>query len=127
MCRTHRRALNSRHSATEDAGSRQSGVFRSRLFKHRELNVGILPQRQEILIGAFRLYSVARKRERSSQLQARHRVHRIDEDDAAMIENPLKLADGFGGLTCREVRLAANVDRVQAAEASDEADAVWTS
>ena len=27
-----------------------------------------------------------------------------------MIENPLKLADGFGGLTCREVRLAANVD-----------------
>ena len=30
-----------------------------------------------------------------------------------MIENPLKLADGFGGLTCREVRLAANVDGVQ--------------
>ena len=39
-----------------------------------------------------------------------------------MIENLLKLADGFGGLTGREVRLAANVDRVQAAEASDDAD-----
>ena len=40
-----------------------------------------------------------------------------------MIENPLELADGFGGLTCREVRQPANVDGVQGAEASDEADA----
>ena len=40
-----------------------------------------------------------------------------------MIENPLELGGGFGGLTCREVCLAANVDGVQGAEAPDEADA----
>ena len=40
-----------------------------------------------------------------------------------MIENPLELGGGFGGLTCGEVRQSANVDGIQAAEASDEADA----
>ena len=40
-----------------------------------------------------------------------------------MIENPLELGGGFGGLTRREVRQSANVDGIQAAEASDEADA----
>ena len=37
---------------------------------------------------------------RSRQLQRRQRVHGIDEHAAAMIENPLELANGFGGLTC---------------------------
>ena len=61
--------------------------------------VGVLPQRQEIVVRAFRLHGIARERERSRQLQARHGVHGIDEHDASVIENPLELADGFGGLT----------------------------
>src|SRR4029453_15457899 len=84
---------------------------------------GLLPQRKKIVVGVFRLRDVAREYERSRQLQARHGVHGIDEHDASMIENSLKLAGGLGGLTCREVRDAANVDGVKAAEASDEADA----
>src|SRR6185503_13398940 len=72
---------------------------------------------------AFGLYGIARERERSCQLQARHRVDRIDEDDASMIENPLELGGGFGRLTCCEVSQTADIDRIQAAEASDEADA----
>ena len=40
-----------------------------------------------------------------------------------MIENPLELADGFGGLTGGEVGQSANVDGVQTAEASDVTDA----
>ena len=40
-----------------------------------------------------------------------------------MIENPLELGGGFGGLTGGEVRQSANVDGIQAAETSDEADA----
>ena len=39
-----------------------------------------------------------------------------------MIENPLELGGGFGGLTGGEVRHSANVDGVQAAEAPDEAN-----
>ena len=40
-----------------------------------------------------------------------------------MIDNPLELDGGFGGLMCCKVRQSANVDGIQAAEASDEADA----
>ena len=40
-----------------------------------------------------------------------------------MIENPLEFGGGFGGLTCCKVRQSANVDGIQTAEASDEADA----
>ena len=39
-----------------------------------------------------------------------------------MIENPLELGSGFGGLTGGEVRQSANIDGIQAAETSDEAD-----
>jgi hypothetical protein len=39
-----------------------------------------------------------------------------------MIDNPLELARGFGGLTGCEVRRSANVNGVQAAERSDETD-----
>ena len=91
--------------------------------ENRNVRVGVLPQRQEIVVGAFRLHGVARERERSRQLQARHRVHGIDEHDASMIENPLELGGGLGGLMRREVRQAANVDGIEPAEASDEADA----
>ena len=101
---------------------RKSRVFCPCLLEDRNVRVGTRPERKEIVVGASRPHGIARERERSRQLQPRHRVHGIDEYDASMIENPLELGGGFGGLTCREVRLAANVDRVQAAEASDEAD-----
>ena len=39
-----------------------------------------------------------------------------------MIENPLELGSGFGGLTCGEVGQSANIDGIQAAETADEAD-----
>jgi hypothetical protein len=40
-----------------------------------------------------------------------------------MVEDPLELARGGAGLTHSEVRQSANIDGVQAAEVSDEADA----
>ena len=40
----------------------------------------------------------------------------------AVVENPLELGGGFGGLAGREVRQSADVDGVQAAEAADKAD-----
>ena len=52
-------------------------------FENRNVRVGVLPQRQKIAVDALRLHGVARERERSCQLQARHRVHGIDEHDAA--------------------------------------------
>jgi len=39
-----------------------------------------------------------------------------------MVDNPLKLGGGFGGLTGCEVRQSSNVDGIQATETPDEAD-----
>ena len=50
------------------------------------------------------------------QLQARQGVHGIDEDDASVIENPLKLGGGLRGLIRREECQPAVVDGVQATE-----------
>lgn len=90
----------------------QAGVFRSRLFENWNICVAILPQLEQILVGALRLRGVAGEGARSRQLEARHRIHRIDQHDASMVENPLELGGSFGGLTGREIRLTANVDGV---------------
>jgi hypothetical protein len=87
-----------------------AGVFRPGLFDDRDLGVGVLPQRQKISVGAFRLHGFARECERSCQLQTRHGVHRIDEHDASMIENPLELGGGLCGLIRRKVGLTAHID-----------------
>ena len=77
------------------------------------------------LVGALRLHRVARERERACQLQARQRVHRIDEHDAAMIENPLELGGGLCGPIRRQVGFAANVDGIESAEIPTEANAAY--
>ena len=101
---------------------RKSLVFCPCFPENRNVRVGVLPERQEIVVSAFRLHDVAREHESSRQLQARQRVHGIDEDDAAMIENPLELGGGFDGLTGGEIGHSSHVDGIQATETSDDAD-----
>lgn len=57
---------------------RQSRIFRPCFLEKPNVRVGGLPQRQEILVDALRLHRVPQERERTSQSQARHRVHGID-------------------------------------------------
>ena len=85
-------------------GSLQFRVFRSCCIDDRRCGVGVFPQRKKIVVGAFRLHRVARKRERSCQVQACHRVHGINEHDTSMIENPPEFGGGFCRLMCREVQ-----------------------
>ena len=40
-----------------------------------------------MVVDAFRLHGIARERERSRQLEARHCIHRIGEDDASRVED----------------------------------------
>src|SRR5262249_40582598 len=102
-----------RSSTSPNARLLESRVFRPCCLENRNVRVGVLPERQEIVIGAFRLHGVAREREYSPQLQARHRVHGIDEDEPSVMENPLEFGGGFGGLTCCEVGQTANIDEIQ--------------
>ena len=67
------------------------------LLDHRQLRVGVLPDRQQIRVDALPLRRVARENERPGQLQARHRSHGIDEDDASMIDNALELGGSSAG------------------------------
>jgi ketosteroid isomerase-like protein len=62
--------------------SPKPGVLRSCFLKNGDVGVGVLPQREEIGVGAFRLHGLARECERSRPPQARHGVHRIDEHNA---------------------------------------------
>src|SRR5262245_3421648 len=103
--------------------SRQLRVFRARLPQKCDVWVGVLRQREEVVVSASRFPGVAGARQRFRQLQARHGIHGVDENDASMIENPLEFAGGVGRPTCREVRESAHVDRVQTTESSNEADA----
>ena len=56
----------------------------------RDAGVGILPKRQEILIGRFCLGRLSRQDECTRQLQARESADRIADYDATMIEDPLE-------------------------------------
>ena len=94
--------------------SRQPRVFHLCFLQNPNVWVGILPQREEIVVSAFRLHGVARERERPRQLQPRQRVYGIDEHDASMVDNPLKLGGGLYRLLRRQVRLATNVDGYKA-------------
>src|ERR1044071_9632449 len=57
--------------------SPQSGVFGFGLLKNRDVGVGALPERQEILVGAHCLGLIAQQSAGSAQLQMRQSAHRI--------------------------------------------------
>ena len=78
--------------------SPKPGIFRPCFFDNRDVGIGILPEIEQVLIGTLRFRPVARRDERSRQLQARHGVHRIDEHDASMVKDPLELGGRLCGL-----------------------------
>src|SRR5205823_7573988 len=55
----------------------QFGVFRLGLLKNRDVGVGVLPERQEILVSSLCLGLIAQQSESSAQLQMRQSAHRI--------------------------------------------------
>jgi hypothetical protein len=69
------------------------------------------------------LHRVASQHERSRRVEPHQRIHRIDEDDAAMPENPLELGSSFGVFPCRQIRQSANADRIERSETPIEGQA----
>jgi len=63
----------------------QPGVFCPGLFEDGNVRIGILPESEEVLVGASRLVLLSEQDERSAQLQVRHGDDRIGKGDAAMI------------------------------------------
>ena len=82
--------------------------------------IGILPEREEILIGLLGLGHVARDNVCSAQLQVRQGAYRIGQNDAAMIENLLEFRGRLPALLCFQVRLAADIRGIKASELGKE-------
>src|SRR5260370_26910745 len=96
--------------------SPQPGVFGFGLLKNRDVGVGVLPERQEILVGSLRLGVVAKQSESSAQLQMGQSAHRIGANNAAVIENLLKFSRGFNPPMSGQIRLTAHIGWVKASE-----------
>ena len=97
-------------------------AFRPCFVDERDVGVGGIPPHEQIVVHASGFDGVARKRERSCELQPRQRVYRIDEHDASMVDDPLELGGGLRGLLRCQIREAANVDRIELAEMRIESD-----
>ena len=93
-------------------------IFRLSLLQNGDFRIGILPQREEILISGFCLCCVSGQNIGSPQLQARQNSDRIASHDSPMIDNLLELRAGFGALMRTQISLAAHVHRIECAEES---------
>ncbi len=69
----------------------QLRVLRLGLLKDRNVRVGVLPEREESLVGGAALGSVALHRVGAAQLEVSQRADRFIQDDAPMVEDFLKL------------------------------------
>src|SRR4051812_19983455 len=81
----------------------QPGVFRAGLLEDGDVGVGVLPERQKILVGDLGLGGIAGRHERPAELQVGQRADRIADYDPAVIENPLEFRGCFVGSMCRQV------------------------
>ena len=62
-------------------------------FQDRNISIRILPQRQQIVVNAFRLRGITGERERSRQLQARQRDGQGGHLDVSLMNSALALLD----------------------------------
>jgi hypothetical protein len=102
------------------------------LLQDGNVGVGVFPEDEEVLVGgertdagsigvsALRGFRFESVRTRNSQTRQRSRP--AVPDDAAVVENLLKLGSGSIALSNGEIHFAANVGRIEAGEIGDEAD-----
>jgi hypothetical protein len=86
------------------------------LRQDRNIAIGVFPEREEILIRNVCLGLISRHRERSAELQVRHRADWVGDNNSRMIENFFKFRCGFSAAVLDEVRLAAHIDRIKRSE-----------
>ena len=69
----------------------QFGIFGFGLLVNWDVRIGILPERQEILVRLARSGFIAHHRLRPAELEMRQRPRHVPSDDGGMIEQLLKL------------------------------------
>jgi hypothetical protein len=107
----------------------QPCVFRLGLLQDGDVGVGVFPEGEEIFVSGERpdaggigiraLRGFRLQRVGTSHSQMRQRSCPAVPDDAAVVKNFLKFGGGFLALSSSEIRLAANVCRIEAGKISD--------
>ena len=104
------------YCGVETADRLQFRVFCVGQFENRDVRVGVPPETQELLIGAFGLNPVARDSVCSAQLQVCQGAYRIGVNDAPVIEDFLKFRRGLVAAPCAKICLTADIRRIAASE-----------
>src|SRR5438034_59848 len=78
-----------------------------------DVRVGVLPQREEFLIGSTGFGGVALHSIGSAELEMRQCADRFVENDSAMVENFLELNSGLVALMPGQIGFAAHIDGMQ--------------
>src|SRR5208283_5517580 len=93
--------------------SPQLHVLRLGLLQDRDVGVGVFPQGEKVLVGSFRLGSVALQGVGATKAKMCQRTDGFVHHDSTMVEDFLKLGGGFATLMHGQIGLTAYEDRIQ--------------
>src|SRR5450755_4038846 len=103
----------SRSLAPEPASVRerllQFGVLYFGLFQDGNVRISVLPERQEVLIGAAGLTRIALQRVSTPKFEARHRSVRLVDDDSTVVDDFLEFRSCLSATACPEIRFASHI------------------
>ena len=91
----------------------QLGVFSFRFFEDGNIGVGVLPEGEEVLIGAAAFRRITGHRVRARQTEMGQRAGKKIPHDAAVVEHFLKLGSRLAAFVLLQVGLAAKISRIQ--------------
>ena len=100
------------------AVSLQFRVLSLGLLEDWNIRIGMLPEREEILVGRLGLDLISRQSQCSATLQVRQGAYGIADNDPAVIENFLEFRSSFSALMRRQIRFAPNIDWIERPEKS---------
>ena len=91
----------------------QLRVLRFGLLEDGDVRVGVFPKREEILIGGTSSCGITLQNRGASEAEMSKSADWLVEQDAAMVENFLKLRGGFAAPMCGQIGLSSHKDWVQ--------------
>src|SRR5215469_3863101 len=90
----------------------QFGVLRFGLFQYGYVGIGILPNREKVLVRGLRLICLPCHGVSAPKTQKRECADDIDTHRAFVVDDLLEFGDSFGCLVRREIRLCTQVSDV---------------
>src|ERR1700683_1052218 len=89
--------------------------LRPGFLQYGDVGSGIFPESEEILIGGLGLGGVTREHICAGEAEMRQRAKREVDNDAAVVEELLKLGDCSGAVVCHQLSLASDVGGIHCA------------